>query len=113
MNEKVIKLILKLIKNKENVSTDSPFEVGKQYFIRTVTYHLTGKLTAIKGRFLIFDDAAWIGDSGRFSNAMKIGIDKNVNAEVEPWEHTVFLNIDTIIDAIEYPYSLPKKQKYT
>ena len=75
MNEKIIELILELAKNKETV-INHPFEVGKQYFIRTVTYHLTGKLVEIKGKFLLFEQAAWIADSGRFTDSMKKGIDK-------------------------------------
>ena len=104
-------LILELGKNKENTNKEIPFEVGKNYFIRTVTYHLTGHLEKIVGDFLIFSDAAWIADSGRFNNAMKKGIDKAENHEVEPWEHKVFVNITTIVDGIEYPFSLPKEQE--
>ena len=110
-NTKLIELILELVKNKETIQKDTPFEVGKSYFIRTVTYHLTGKLVAIKGDFLMFDDAAWIADSGRFNDAMKKGIDKNENSEVEPWENQVGLNIHSIVDFCEYPYKLPTSQK--
>lgn len=111
MDAKVLELILELVKNKETVTKQSPFEVGKSYFIRTVTYHLTGKLVEIKGDFLMFDDAAWIADSGRFNEAMKKGIDKVESAEVEPWENRVGLNINSIVDFIEYPYKLPTTQK--
>lgn len=110
-NSKIIELILELIKNKETAKKEVPFEVGKNYFIRTVTYHLTGHLEKIVGDFLIFSDAAWIADGGRLNDAMKKGIDKNDNAEIEPWEENVGLNIQSIVDFCEYKYKLPTSQK--
>lgn len=110
-NNKVIELILELVKNKEITNKEVPFEVGKNYFIRTVTYHLTGKLEKIVGDFLIFSDAAWIADSGRLNQAMTKGIDHNENAEIEPWGNNVGLNIHSIVDFCEYPYKLPNSQK--
>lgn len=111
MNDKVLELVLELLKNKNVQTTELPFEIDKQYFLRTVTYHLTGKLVDIKGKFLIFDDACWIADTGRFADAMKKGIDKADSHETEPWNQKVFVNVDTIVDACEYTYSLPKEQE--
>jgi hypothetical protein len=88
-----------------------PFKVGENYFIRTVTYHLTGKVKDIVGKFLVLEKCSWIADSGRFSDAMEKGIDKQENAEVEPFSHDVFVNSDSITDAMVYPYTLPDEQK--
>ena len=88
-----------------------PFEIGKGYFIRTVTYHLTGKVVDIIGDFLVLDKASWIADSGRFGEALKKGIDKNENSEIEPFGQKVFLNLTAIVDACEYPHSLEFSQK--
>jgi len=88
-----------------------PFEIGKGYFIRTVTYHLTGKVTDIVGDFLVLDKASWIADSGRFNDAMVKGIDKNSASEIEPYEHKVFVNVTAIVDSCEYPHSLDFAQK--
>ncbi len=83
-----------------------PFKIGKSYFIRTVTYHLTGRVKEIVGKFIILEEAAWIADSGRFSTALKSG----EFDEVEPVEDAI-VNTDTISDAFEIRYSLPRKQK--
>lgn len=36
------------------------WQIGKNYFIRTVTHHLTGTLIAVTGKELWLKDAAWI-----------------------------------------------------
>lgn len=76
-----------------------PFEIGGEYFFRTVTYHLTGRLINIVGQFIILEDAAWIPDSGRFN---KFFTDPTNELEVEPFgDRQVRLNINTIVDATE------------
>jgi hypothetical protein len=85
---------------------ESPFQIGKSYFIRTVTYHLIGKVTAIKAGFLILADASWVADSGRFMNAIKNG---SLN-EVEPVGDAI-VNLAAITDAFPWVHTLPKDQK--
>ena len=89
-----------------------PFQIGKQYFIRTGTYHSMGKLKAVKWKFLVLDDASWIPDSGRFTQFLERG---ELN-EVEPIRcgsanRIMFINIDFIADAFEWNHPLPDKQK--
>lgn|SRR3990167_1324085 len=84
-----------------------PFEVNKAYFIRTVTYFTTGRVKAIVGNFLVLEDAAWIADTGRFSDA----IAKGVMAEVEPTEVTMYVNMNSITDAFDWLSNLPREQK--
>ena len=79
---------------------ETPFVIGKAYFIRTVTYHLTGRVTAIAGNFLMLEQAAWIADSGLFMTA----ITKGKLLEVEPVG-------DAITDAFPWVHALPVKQK--
>ena len=86
---------------------DVPFQVGKAYFIRTVTYFATGRVKAIVGQFLVLEEAAWIADTGRFSDAMA----KGVMSEVEPVEVTMYLNMNSITDAFDWNKPLPDKQK--
>lgn len=88
-------------------SGELPFEVGKAYLIRTVTMIQTGRIKAIKGKFLVLGEAAWIADTGRFSEALK---DQEKFNEVEPFANDAIVNMDTIIGATEIA-SLVRKMK--
>ena len=79
--------------------------VGQKLFIRTVTYHMTGKVTKRMGAFIQLEDAAWIADSGRFSDAIKKG-DLN---EVEP-VGTAWVNLSSVVDFFPWKHALPTKQ---
>jgi hypothetical protein len=91
---------------KQTEARTQPFEIGRAYFLRTVTYHLTGRVVQIIGRFLVLEDAAWIADSGRFADALKTG---SLN-EVEPVGEAI-VNADTIADAFPWKHALPRTQK--
>ena len=80
--------------------------IGKKWYIRTVTYHLTGKVKARIGNFLHLVNAAWIADSGRFMEAIKVG---TLN-EVEPVGEAL-VNINSITDMFPWRHSLPEEQK--
>ena len=87
-------------------TTIKAFEIGKSYFIRTVTYHLTGRLVAVDGEFLILESAAWIADSGRFMQALQEG----KLSEVEPVGNAI-VNKGSICDAFPWTHDLPEVQK--
>ena len=80
--------------------------IGKKWFFRTVTYHMTGRVVGRIGTILQLKDAAWIASSGRFSDAIKTGeLD-----EVEPvgdW----FVNLATVTDFGPWKHKLPTVQK--
>ncbi|NTW31040.1 MAG: hypothetical protein HGB12_00120 [Bacteroidetes bacterium] len=97
---------LKDLKELLGVKNDLPFEIGDNVFIRTVTYHITGKVTEIKGKFVKLEKAAWIADSGRFSDALK----KEEFSEVEPFVNAVWINTDSIAD-FTFITRLPDAQK--
>ncbi len=80
--------------------------IGKKLFIRTVTYHMTGKVKARIGNFFHLVDAAWIADSGRFMNAIKEG----TLSEVEPVGEAM-ININSIVDMFLWTHPLPTKQE--
>lgn len=83
-----------------NMQTETTaYEVGKNYFIRTVTHHYTGKLVELHNRELVLTQAAWIADDGRFADAMK----SETFNEVEPWpaEKRVIIGRDTILDSTQ------------
>jgi len=52
------------------ISVDSPYEIGKNYFIRTATMNQIGRLVAVTPNELVLEDAAWIADTGRFTQAL-------------------------------------------
>lgn len=99
--------LIELIKLTQGETGEQPFEVGKKYFFRTVTYHLTGEVKEIRGKFLVLKDAAWIADSGRFNEA----INKGELNEIEPVEVETYLNTDSITDAFVWKHDLPKEVK--
>jgi len=80
--------------------------VGKKIFVRTVTYHLLGKVEKIMGNIVFLSSASWVADSGRFMQFVKNGTMK----EVEPlgdW----FFNLSSVVDGGEWKHELPKEQK--
>ena len=81
--------------------------IGTSVFVRTVTFHYTGKLVAADDSFLQLDDAAWIADSGRFSEALATG---NLS-EVEPYPGSCFVSRGAIVDISNWQHELPKEKK--
>jgi len=80
--------------------------VGKSLFMRTVTYHVVGKVEKVVGTFLLLSNASWVASSGRFMNAIKEGkLD-----EVEPLGEWA-VNYNTITDMGEWKHSLDIGQK--
>lgn len=102
---KEIKHIQSLLKGPAEPS--HPFQVGQNYFIRTVTHHITGKLLKVTSKELLLSDAAWIADDGRFHDALKTG---KLN-EIEPFIDDVIVGRGSIIDACIWRHPLPKEQK--
>lgn len=78
--------------------TDSAWEIGKIYLIRTVTMTDTGRLVKVTEYELVLEDAAWIADTGRFSDAIK----KAEFGEVEPFpdDEPLIIGRGSIVDAI-------------
>jgi hypothetical protein len=85
-----------------------PYNVGANYFIRTVTMIQTGKLVAVFDEELVLEKAAWIADTGRFQQALE----KCEFSEVEmfPADKQVIVGRGSIIDCVEIS-TLPTKQK--
>jgi hypothetical protein len=90
-------------------SPEHPYLIGENYFIRTVTYHYTGKLLKIYDRELVLTDAAWIANDGRFMQAVATGD----FSEVEPYPdgRPVIIPRDSVIDAVPISFPLPRAQK--
>ena len=87
--------------------TTGPWEIGKNYLIRTVTMIDTGKLVAVGSTELVLESAAWIADTGRFTGALQ----SCTFSEVEPFPAgKLIIGRGSVIDAIQIP-KLPKEQK--
>jgi len=90
-----------------NTSSDHPFEIGKNYLIRTVTMIISGTLKWVGEKEIQMDNAAWIADTGRFHDALK---DQSKFNEVEPFPNPVIIGRGSIIDATEIK-DVPMVQK--
>ena len=83
------------------------FEIGKAYLIRTVTLHYTGRVRTVTDSDVVLDDAAWIADTGRFSDSLQSG----ELSEIEPYPKSVAVCRNAIVDFCEWNHSLPREQK--
>ena len=87
--------------------SSSPWEIGSAYLIRTVTMIDTGRLVAVTPQELVLEDAAWIADTGRFSDSLK----KAEFGEVEPFpDGRVIVGRGSVIDAVKISVA-PRSQK--
>lgn len=96
-----------LIGNKPSLS-EHPFNIGKNYFIRTVTHHHTGKLVQVTNTELVMENAAWIADDGRLSESLVKGEFNEV--EMFPTGSKIIIGRGSLIDAIEIS-SIPTSTK--
>lgn len=90
-------------------NAEHPYRIGAAYLIRTVTNYYTGRLVAVGPQELSLTDAAWIADTGRFTQAVAAGSLQ----EVEPYPDgaTVIIGRGAVIDAVEITWDLPRRQK--
>lgn len=86
---------------------NNPWQIGSNYFIRTVTHHYTGRLEAVYQKELVLSECSWIADDGRFHTALSTG---ELN-EVEPMLGNVIIGRNSIIDASIWNHKLPRIQK--
>jgi hypothetical protein len=89
-------------------ASDSPYAVGKNYLIRTVTMALTGRIVRVGPQELVITDAAWIADTGRYAAAI---VSCNF-AEVEPYPDgaEVIVGRGAVVDAVQIA-TLPRTVK--
>lgn len=90
------KLILSLLGvGSDTVPTNSFYQVGEDYVIRTVTMIYLGKLKQETNDALILEDCAWIPDTSRWSEFLK---GKKPN-EQEPYSEDVIIYKGAMLDA--------------
>ena len=102
----VEKLLEKALESENEVVSDCPFEVGSAYLIRTVTYHVLGRVKKIQGNFIVLDEASWVADSGKFS----LAIEKGELAEIE-YVGKAIVSMTAIVDAYPWGNKIPKETK--
>ena len=103
--------ILKIAQLVDDGPTESlpnhSLQVGKSYLIRTVTMHYTGRLVSVTDTDIVLEEAAWIADTGRYSEALQSGS----LSEVEPYPNRVVVSRAVIVDAAEWVHALPREVK--
>ena len=98
---------LTIAKARETLSSH-PYEIGKNYFIQTVTHYYTGKLIQVLQNELILEEASWIADTGRFKEFIQDG---KFN-EVEPYPSgKLIIGRGSLVQAFEWTHKLPRDQK--
>lgn len=85
---------------------DLPYAIGTNVLIRTVTMFHVGKVAKVTDKFIVLEQASWIGDTGRWGDALKNG----TLSEVEPFPKPVAVAIDAIVDVTEWDHALPTAQ---
>lgn len=104
-----VKELAKLVGGMGGLTADEfPYQIGENYFIRTVTMYYTGKLVKVTAQELVLESAAWIADTGRFEEAIRTG---NFS-EVEPYPAgRLIIGRGALIEAFQVSFALPTKQK--
>jgi hypothetical protein len=84
------------------------FNVGENVFLRKITMILTGRVVAVHDTYIELDNAAWIADTGRYANAVKLG----QFSEVEPYPDGLIVKVPLadLVDAFVAPWPLPRTQ---
>lgn len=87
---------------------DQPYRIGGNYQLRTVTHIITGRIESVGPLEIVVSSAAWIADTGRYSQAVAAG----EYDEVEPYpdDRLVIVGRQSIVDSVEIP-NLPRAQK--
>lgn len=81
---------------------------GRNYFIRTVTHHVMGRLENVDEHELWLSSVSWIADDGRFNEFLRNGLAE----EVEPApEGLVAIGRSALIDAYEWNHELLREVK--
>lgn len=75
-----------------------PYEIGKNYHVRTVTMAIAGTLKAVYEQELVFEKASWVADTGRFNEYLA---DTSKVSENEPFANDVIVGRGAIVDCTE------------
>ena len=105
MNETLLKLIAAALDDDPTPTT--PTNLPPVVFVRTVTMHHIGRVIDITADWLVLDDCSWVGDSGRFGEALATG---TLN-ETERFPDRVWIGRGSIVDLTAWNHPLPTVSK--
>lgn len=108
---KQLKSLFNLHESKDEGVDPHPYKIGKNYLIVTVTRIYVGRLVEVYKNELVLEDASWVADTGRFSAALKNGIETQTSSEIELFNTPVIIGRGSLVDACEYMHDLPTKTK--
>ncbi len=74
---------------------ESFYKIGSQYIVRTVTMINVGIVKVDHEDYLILEEAAWVGESSRWSDFVK----GKRPTEMEPYVNDVIVYKGAIVDA--------------
>ena len=99
------------IKKEKTMKTKNkhPYRIGKDYLIQTVTFFYVGTLKKVTKNELVIDNSSLIADLGRYSDALKNGVDSVSEIEFSGSEN--ILNRNAIISVVRWNNSLPTSTK--
>ena len=85
-----------------------PSVIGENCLVETVTKYYLGRLSWVGEHELVLDDAAWIADTGRYSEFLSNG----VASEVEPCpDGETIIGRGSIVSAVRWPRALLRSVK--
>jgi len=87
--------------------SSTSLNVGETVYIRAVTFHYVGRITAITDTDIKLQNASWVADSGRWAEALSTG----ELSEVEPYPDTVCVMRGAVVDVSPWSFDLPSKVK--
>ena len=94
-----------------NAPKSHSMRIGDKVFMRTVTYHYTGRITAITDSDIKLADAAWIADSSRYAAAVANGFGEFAEIEAYPEGVEILVSRGAIIDVVPWQHDLPTKTR--
>ena len=104
MNTQQLQHLLALI---DDTPTGNPPRLPDRVFVRTVTMHHIGRVIDITADWLVLDDCSWVGDSGRFGEALATG----TLQETERFPDRVWIGRGSIVDLTAWNHPLPTVSK--
>ena len=108
--EQLKKEVEKLEHQKKKAATKQKgvWHIGMDYVIRTVTMIQVGKLIEVTDNEILLENAAWVGDTGRWAEFLSKG---KVN-EVEPFpDGIIIVGRHSVIDACIWQHGSLRETK--